>query len=95
MSNSSSDEQSTPSESSIVTKTKAKNLKNAKTKYKKFMWKNYSNKKTPKVSEIQSKKLHPVDNNLSPNTPSIEFFNMFCDNDFIDTVVYQSNLYNT
>ena len=33
------------SESSRVTKTKAKNIKNAKTKNKKFMWKNYSNKK--------------------------------------------------
>ena len=51
-------------------------------------------KRTPQVSEIQSKKLCPVDNNLSPKTPLIEFFNMFCDNDFIDAVVYQSNLYN-
>ena len=31
----------------------------------KKMSKNYSNKKTPQVSEIQSKKLHPADNNLS------------------------------
>ena len=37
------------------------------------MWKNYSNKKTPQVSEIQSKKLRPVDNNLSPDTLPTEF----------------------
>ena len=59
------------------------------------MSKNYSNKKTPQVSEIQLKKLCPVDNSLSPNTPSIEFFIMFCDGDLNDAIVYQSNLYNT
>ena len=41
------------------------------------------------------KKIISVDNNFSPNTPPIEFFNMFCDDDFIDAIVYQSNLYNT
>ena len=51
--------------------------------------------KTPQVSEIQSKKLCPVDNNLSPNTHPIEFFNMFCDDDFIDAIIYQNNIYNT
>ena len=61
----------------------------------KKMLKNYSNKKTPQVSEIQSKKLRPVDNNLSPNTPPIEFFNMFCNGDLNDAIVYQSNLYDT
>ena len=40
------------------------------------MWKNYSNKKTWQVSEIKSKKLCSVDNNLSPNTPRIDFFNV-------------------
>ena len=52
------------------------------------MWKNCSNKKTPQVSEIRSKKSRPVNNNLSPNTPPIEFFNMFCDDNFIDAIVY-------
>ena len=70
MSSSTSDDQGTPSESSRVTITKAKNVKNAKPN---FMWKNYSNKKSPQVSEIQSKKLRPVDNNLSPDTLPIEF----------------------
>ena len=82
-------------ESSRVTRTKAKKVKNAKTKNKTFMWKNCSNKKTPQVSEIRSKKSRPVNNNLSPNTPPIEFFNMFCDDNFIDAIVYQSNIYNT
>ena len=70
MSSSTSDDQGTPSESSRVPVTKAKNVKNAKTN---FMWKNCSNKKTPQVSKIQSKKLRPVDNNVSPDTPPIEF----------------------
>ena len=82
-------------ESSRVTRTKAKKVKNAKTKNKTFMWKNCSNKKTPQVSEIRSKKSRAVNNNLSPNTPPIEFFNMFCDDNFIDAIVYQSNIYNT
>ena len=82
-------------ESSRVTRTKAKKVKNAKTKNKLFMWKNCSNKKTPQVSQIRSKKSRPVNNNLSPNTPPIEFFNMFCDDNFIDAIVYQSNIYNT
>ena len=59
------------------------------------MWKNCSNKKTPQVSEIRSKKSRPVNNKLSPNIPPIEFFNMFCDDNFIDAIVYQSNIYNT
>ena len=50
---SSSDDQGTPSESSRVTKTKGKNVKNTKVRNKKFMRKNYSNKKTPQDSEIQ------------------------------------------
>ena len=45
LSTSSSDVPGTTSESSRVTKTKAKNVKNAKIENKKFMWKNYSNKK--------------------------------------------------
>ena len=50
---SSSDDQGTPSESSRVTKTKGKNVKNTKVKNKKFMRKNCSNKKTPQDSKIQ------------------------------------------
>ena len=92
---SSSDDQGTPSESSRVTKTKGKNVKNTKVKNKKFMRKNYSNKKTPQDSEIQLKKFRHVGNKLSPNTPPIEFFNIFFDDDFTDVIVYQSNLNNT
>ena len=75
-------------------KLKLKTLKMQKPKIKNSCGKTTVTKRTPQVSEIQSKKLCPVDNNLSPKTPLIEFFNMFCDNDFIDAAVYQSNLYN-
>ena len=75
-------------------KLKLKMLKMQKSKIKNSFGKTTVTKRTPQESEIQSKKLCPVDNNLSPNKPLIEFFNMFCDNDFIDAVVYQSKLYN-
>ena len=41
------------------------------------------------------KKFRHVGNSLSPNTPPIEFFNIFFEDDFTDVIVYQSNLYNT